>query len=136
MAIGSRRRAAASHFMHFLSSTRAPPRRRRSGPDGALATGAVPRAVGLGLGFVMMASVMLEQGRPAWVWVAPALHAFVAPWLGGLLARRAASPRRIERATLWADHFLGGAWSALMAFNLLPCVLGLCVLSIAGGGMR
>jgi diguanylate cyclase len=97
----------------------------------------LPRMIGLALGFLMVASVLVQRGAPGWMWIGPALHCFAGPHVAWWLARRAADPREAERRNLLADHFFGGMWTALMAFNVLPAVLTLCLLcmnSMAGGG--
>lgn len=97
----------------------------------------VPRMIGLALGFVMLASVLVQRDVPGWMWVGPVLHCFGGPHLAWWLARRARDPREAERRNLLADHLFGGMWTALMAFNVLPAVLTLCLLSmnsVAGGG--
>ncbi|WP_367846681.1 diguanylate cyclase [Rhodoferax sp. WC2427] len=97
------------------------------------------RMVGLALGFVMIAAVLVQIAAPAWMWLGPALHCFVGPHVAWWLARRSPNPREAERCNLLVDHFLGGVWMVLMQFNLLPSVLAVSLLSMdsmAGGGVR
>lgn len=97
------------------------------------------RTLGLGLGFFCVASVFRLHGEPPWVWVALALNGFVWPHAAWAIARRSVAPARAEFGNLALDSALGGAWVALMQFNLLPSVLLVTMLSvdkIAVGGMR
>jgi diguanylate cyclase len=81
------------------------------------------RTLGLGLGFLCVASVLrLHAHSIAW-WVLLAANAFVWPHAARLLAMRSAQPRRAELKNLMVDSTLGGMWIAVIQFNLLPSVL-------------
>lgn len=99
----------------------------------------LPRAIGLALGFLSVASVLYERDAPWWFWVGPVLHGFVWPHVAWQWARRAADPSERERGNLMIDQFAGGLWTAAMAFNLLPSVLITALMAMdgmIGGGMR
>jgi diguanylate cyclase len=97
------------------------------------------RTLGLGLGFVCVASVFRLQAAPLAAWIALVVHGFVWPQVALVLARRSAHPVNVERRSLALDSALGGMWVALMHFNLLPSALlvtMLCVDKIGVGGVR
>lgn len=97
------------------------------------------RTLGLGLGFLCVASVLRLHDAPDWMWAAAALHAFVWPHVAWWLATSSADPVRAEFRNLLVDSVLGGAWIALMQFNLLPSALIASMLvadKIAAAGMR
>lgn len=83
-------------------------------------------------------AVLAETGASTVYWLGPLVHCMVSPWVGCWLARRCANPRRIERRQLPAEHVLGGMWTPLIGFNVLPAVVILAVLAmqdmLAGGG--
>lgn len=97
------------------------------------------RTMGLGLGFLCVASVF-HLHRESWpAWVLLAAYAFAWPPLARMLAIRSIVPARAELRNLAADSMLGGAWIALMQFNPLPSALVLAMLSadkVAVGGAR
>ena len=133
-------------------SQSAPARPQTPAAPGSSATSEGPRRTGLGLaqrvraarvpglalGFVAVASVLYQNGAHALVWAALVANAFVWPHVAFVLASRSAQPYRAEVRNLIVDSALGGAWIALMAFNLLPSVLLATVLSMdklsVGGG--
>lgn len=81
------------------------------------------RTLGLGAGFLCVASVLrLHQVSLAW-WGLLLVDGFVWPHLAWYLAMRSAKPRRAEFRNLMIDSVLGGVWIAVMQFNLLPSVL-------------
>lgn len=88
------------------------------------------RALGLGIGAVPIAAVLHENGAHPIVWLLLALNAFAWPQLAWWIARRAPSPRDAEFRNLLIDSALGGAWVAVMQFNLLPSALIVAMLSI------
>lgn len=95
------------------------------------------RTLGLGLAFFCVASVFRERGAPPLIWAALVLDAFVWPHVAYWLARRAADAREAEYRHLLVDSALGGVWVGLMAFNVLPSVLFVTMLTldkIAVGG--
>lgn len=88
------------------------------------------RTLGLGLGFLCVASVFHERGAPPLVWAALVLDGFVWPHVARALAWRASDPRRAENRNLLVDSALGGVWVGLMAFNVLPSVLLATMLTV------
>lgn len=99
-----------------------------------------PRAIGLALGGVCIGAVLWENGdaTPA-LWTALALSALAWPHMAYWFGRDSGDPYRTELSNLTVDSALGGAWIALMKFNLLPSVLLLAMLSmdkLAVGGPR
>ncbi|MDB5892949.1 MAG: hypothetical protein JWQ88_480 [Rhodoferax sp.] len=99
-----------------------------------------PRVVGLALGFLSVASVLVAQPTPWWVWAGLALHGLAWPHVAWLSARQMGDGVRAERRSLLIDHFFGGLWIAAMAFNALPSILMLTLMGmdsmIAGGGRQ
>jgi len=88
------------------------------------------RTVGLGLGALCVASVLhLNAEAVAW-WVLLFAHAFVWPHAAAMLATRSTDPQKAEFRNLVIDSALGGAWIAVMKFNLLPAVLLATMLSV------
>jgi diguanylate cyclase len=90
----------------------------------------VPRAAGLALGGVAIAGVLIANGAALWVWGALFATAIVWPHLALWVGSRARNPFRAELRNLMIDSALGGAWIALMQFNLLPSVVVLIMLSM------
>jgi diguanylate cyclase len=88
------------------------------------------RTLGLGLGFFCVASVFFIRGAPWFVWALLIAHGFAWPHVARLAASRSARPAAFERANLFVDSALGGAWIALMHFNLLPSVLLATMLTV------
>jgi diguanylate cyclase len=88
------------------------------------------RALGLGLGFFCVASVLRLHQEPAWCWFALVANAFAWPHVARLLAQSNADPHRAELRNLMVDSTLGGVWVAVMQFNLLPSVLLVTMLSV------
>jgi diguanylate cyclase len=96
-----------------------------------------PRALGLALGGLAIASVLHARAAPLPLWLALAASVLVWPQAAYRLGRRSADPHRTERRNLTFDSVLGGAWVALMEFNLLPSAVIAAMLSmdkIAVGG--
>ena len=81
------------------------------------------RLLGLSLGGIAIAAVLLERqaGWPEWAWLA--FTALAWPQLAYLVAMRSRDPYRAELRNLLLDSALAGAWVPLMHFNLLPSVL-------------
>ncbi len=97
------------------------------------------RALGLGLGFFCVASVLRLHAEPVAWWLLLVANGFFWPHAALLLATHSADPRRAELRNLLVDSTLGGVWIAVMQFNLLPSVLLLTMLAvdkISVGGMR
>ncbi len=97
------------------------------------------RILGLGLGFLCVAAVFREQPTTPGVWAALVLHGFVWPHVAYALARRSRDPRNTEYRNMLVDSTLGGVWIGLMAFNVLPSVLLVTMLTadkVAAEGRR
>ena len=97
------------------------------------------RVIGLGLGFFAVAAAFWQLDTSVPAWAGLAAHGFVWPHAAYLIARRTADPYRAEQRNLVADSALGGVWVPLMAFNLLPSVLIVVMLSmdkVSVGGAR
>ncbi len=90
----------------------------------------LPRVVGLALGGVAIAGVLIANGAPPALWAALFASAIVWPHVALWIASRSRNPFRAELRNLMADSALGGAWIALMQFNLLPSVVILIMLSM------
>ena len=88
------------------------------------------RTIGLGLGSLAVGSVLYENAASAIVWVALLFNGFAWPHLARWIALRSRDPRNGEFRNLTIDSALGGAWVAVMQFNLLPSVLLVTMLSI------
>src|SRR5438876_42424 len=98
-----------------------------------------PRIAGLALGGVAIAGVLLMKDTHPALWLALVLSCVVWPHIALWLGQRSPNPYRTELTSLVVDSALGGAWIALMEFNLLPSVLILIMLSMdkmAVGGVR
>ncbi len=99
----------------------------------------VPRVLALGLGALCVAAVLYENHAPLAMWVALVINCFVWPHVAYRLAVRSRDPHGAEVLNLLADSTLGGMWIALMAFNTLPSVMLIAMMSmdkISVGGAR
>jgi diguanylate cyclase len=97
------------------------------------------RALGLGLGFFVVAAVLYENGAAPWKWALLAIHGFLWPHLARQFSLHSADPERTEINNLLIDSAMGGVWIALMQFNLVPSALLLVMLAIdkiSVGGWR
>jgi diguanylate cyclase len=97
------------------------------------------RALGLGLGFFVIAAVLYENGAAPWTWALLAINGFLWPHLARQFALHGADPERVEINNLLVDSAMGGVWIALMQFNLVPSALLLVMLAIdkiSVGGWR
>lgn len=88
------------------------------------------RTLGLGLGFLCVASVLRLHDEYLGWWILLCANGFAWPHAAWLLAMRSKDPRQAELRNLMVDSALGGAWIAVMQFNLLPSVLLATMLSI------
>ena len=98
-----------------------------------------PRVIGLALGGVAIAGVLIANGAHPAVWAGLFFSAIVWPHIALWVGIRSRNPFRTELRSLVVDSALGGAWIALMQFNLLPSVVILIMLSMdkmAVGGAR
>jgi diguanylate cyclase len=88
------------------------------------------RTLGLGLGVVPVASVLYQNGAAWYVWALLLANGYVWPHVAWRLARRSDDPRSTEFRNLVLDSAFGGAWIAVMQFNLLPSALLAVMLAI------
>ncbi|MCG6875792.1 MAG: diguanylate cyclase [Betaproteobacteria bacterium] len=98
-----------------------------------------PRVLALGLGAVCAAAVLYENRSPLAMWIALFVNCFVWPHIAYWRAVRSRDPYGAEVMNLLADSTAGGVWIALMAFNLLPSVMLVAMMSmdkISVGGAR
>jgi diguanylate cyclase len=95
------------------------------------------RLLAFGLGFIAAAAVLTADGSTFVLPFLLAMNASLWPGVARALALHGADPHAIETRSLLIDSALGGAWVALMHFNLLPCALLTVVLgcgsAMAGG---
>lgn len=81
------------------------------------------RVLGMALGALAMASVLVELHAGPVYWVMCAFTGLAWPQLAYVLARRSASPFAAEQRNLIVDSALAALWIPLLHFNLLPSVL-------------
>ena len=81
------------------------------------------RMLGMGLGALLVGSVLYDNQSPAWMWWLLAVTALGWPQLACLHARHSADPYRAEIRNLLIDSALIGMWVPLLQFNLLPSVM-------------
>ena len=81
------------------------------------------RALGMGLGGVVVGVVLWERNASLAAWLCMALIALAWPHVAYQLSRRSADPYRAEIRNLLLDSALVVALVPLMHFNLLPSVL-------------
>ncbi|MBS0383238.1 MAG: diguanylate cyclase [Proteobacteria bacterium] len=97
------------------------------------------RTLGLALGSVMVGTVFYRHAVPIQMWVLLVLHGLAWPQVAWLILRRSNRPVADDRRFFLGDAAMGGAWIALMQFNLLPTVLLVTMYAItlvAIGGFR
>ena len=95
------------------------------------------RLLAFGLGFIAAAAVLAPDGGSIVVPALLALNAFAWPGLARAFALRGADSHAVETRNLLIDSAMGGAWIALLQFNLLPCALLTLVLTcdkVVSGG--
>jgi len=80
------------------------------------------RLLGLSLMLLMVGSVLHEHRAPLWMWIGPVAHCLLLCPLTVWAGRRWPSSVTDVRVA-YLCQFLGGAWIALMGFNVLPSVL-------------
>lgn len=81
------------------------------------------RVFGMGLGGLLVSSVLYEQQAGWPLWAVMVLTCLLWPHLALLHARLARDPHRAESRNLLIDSAIAGAWVPLMHFCLLPSVL-------------
>ncbi|HET6912965.1 MAG TPA: diguanylate cyclase [Rhodanobacteraceae bacterium] len=99
----------------------------------------VLRSLGLGLGALMIGVVLHREHAGLLLECVLAFYGFGWPHVALLLAKRSERPMRVERTSLMIDSMIGGAWIALMNFNLLPSVVLATMLAmdcVGVGGRR
>lgn len=97
------------------------------------------RTLGLGFGFFAVAGVLYENGASPWLWGLLFANGYLWPPLAYLLASRSRDPEYAEYRNLVIDSAMGGAWIAVMQFDLVPSALLAVMLSadkIGVGGWR
>jgi len=97
------------------------------------------RTIGLALGAVCLASVLHLHDDPWRSWALLILNTLMWPHIAWRTSLTSKNPRATEFRNLVIDSACGGAWVAIMQFNLLPSVLVITMLTIdriAAGGMR
>lgn len=96
------------------------------------------RVVGMALGGLAIASVLIEQHAAPWRWALMVLSSLVWPHLAYLLSRSSADSYRTEKRNLLIDSAIAGLWVPLMHFNLLPSVVLVTVTTFdkLSSGMR
>jgi diguanylate cyclase len=97
------------------------------------------RSLGLGLCMLPIAVVLHEQGASPAKWIALLANGFLWSHVAYLHSRRSRDPRAAEHRNLMIDSAMGGAWIAVMEFNLVPSALIAAMQSvdkIAVGGWR
>jgi len=88
------------------------------------------RACAFGLGFVCLASVMLQLSVHPVTWMLLGANAFGWPLLARALTLRSPDPAKAETRNLLIDSAMGGVWIMFMQFNLLPSVLIALILAV------
>lgn len=81
------------------------------------------RVLGMGLGSLLVGSVLYERQAPALHWALWVASLWLWPHVAYLVARRSADPFRAEVRNLLLDSAIAGLLVPLMQFNLLPSVL-------------
>lgn len=97
------------------------------------------RTLGLGTGFLVVASGLYQNGASPLTWALLVANGFLWPVAAYFIARNSADPERAELRNLAIDSAMGGVWVAMMEFNLLPSALIVVMLSadkIGVGGWR
>jgi diguanylate cyclase len=88
------------------------------------------RVLGMGLGALCIAAVLLENDASPLLWAMCAFTGLVWPHLAFHTARRSRSPYRAELRNLLLDSAQAALWVPLMQFNLLPSVLLLTLVTV------
>ena len=99
----------------------------------------LPRIIGFPLGAICVGGGLWEIGAPAWLWTLLAVHALGWPHLAYAFAARSRNPYRAEFWNLALDSVWGGAWIAVMHFNLAPSAVIMAMQAMdkaAAGGLK
>jgi diguanylate cyclase len=97
------------------------------------------RTLGTALCTLPIASVLLEQSAPGWVWALLALNALLWPHFALWMGRRSKEPVATEHRSLMMDSAFGGAWVAAMGVSAGPAAVFATLLTadkVAAGGWR
>ena len=97
------------------------------------------RIIGLALGAIAVGGGLYEVGAPGWVWALVVINALAWPHAAYRIARGSRDPYRAELRNLVLDSASGGAWIAMMHFNLAPSAVIIAMLAMdkaALGGWR
>ncbi|MGC6386083.1 diguanylate cyclase [Ewingella sp. S1.OA.A_B6] len=97
----------------------------------------LPRIIGLGMGSICVAPVLITYSIHPAVWLMLLLNGFLWPHIAYLMAIRASNPFKTEIRNLKIDAALGGVWLAAMGFNALPSAVIISMMgmnNIAAGG--
>ena len=81
------------------------------------------RVVGMVLGGLAIAGVLIEQHASAWRWALMVVTCLLWPHVAFLLARHSNDSYATERRSLLIDSAIAGLWVPLMHFSLLPSVV-------------
>src|SRR3546814_21169083 len=81
------------------------------------------RTLGLGVGRLPIASVLYAKDASACAWGLLLFNGLAWPHVAWWLARRSHDPRGAEFRNLILDFAAGGAWSAVIQFNMFPSAL-------------
>ncbi len=85
------------------------------------------RILGMGLGGIPVAVVLLENNSPYSHWLWWLFACYIWPYLAFSRAKKSKTPFISERNNLIFDSFIAGTWVSLLHFNLLPSVLLLTI---------
>ncbi|MDD4886171.1 MAG: diguanylate cyclase [Thiomonas sp.] len=96
------------------------------------------RAIGMALGGLAVASVLIEQHAAPWRWALMIVSCLLWPQIALLRARLSADRYRTEKHNLLIDSAIAGMWAPLLHFNLLPSVVLVTVTTFdkLSSGMR
>jgi diguanylate cyclase len=90
----------------------------------------LPRVSGMALGAICIGGALWEQ-QAHWIfWVALVLSTLVWPHFAYPIARRSRNPYRAELRNLMLDSANGGAWIAVMGFDLVPSAVLVSMLAM------
>lgn len=88
------------------------------------------RTLGAALSGIAVGTVLYGLDGPAWAWALLAANAFLWPHFAWWRARRSGDPRAAELGNFVVDAINGGAWIAVMQFNLVPSAVLLTLLTV------
>ncbi|MEW6559657.1 MAG: diguanylate cyclase [Pseudomonadota bacterium] len=96
------------------------------------------RVIGMGLGGVAIAGVLIEQQASLWRWALMVASCLLWPQLAYAMARWSQDSYGVEKRNLLIDSAIAGMWVPLLHFNLLPSVVLVTVTTFdkLSSGMR